>query len=103
MRGRVFVFDGGHDLRYGAVMTIKDTVTRFSRQPGDTGSPEVQIALLTRRIGHLSEHARRNANDHSGRRGLVAMVSNRRSLLRYLRRVSLPRYASLIARLGLRR
>ena len=74
-----------------------------ARQPGDTGSPEVQVALLTSRISYLTEHFKSNKKDHHSRRGLLAMVSQRRKLLDYLKRESVERYQSLIARLGLRK
>jgi len=69
----------------------------------DTGSPEVQVALLTDRINYLTEHFKVNAKDHHSRKGLLAMVSQRRKLLDYLKRKSLERYQSLIQRLGLRK
>jgi small subunit ribosomal protein S15 len=69
----------------------------------DTGSPEVQVALLTARINHLTPHFKANKKDHHGRRGLLRMVSQRRKLLDYLKRKDVQRYAALIAKLGLRR
>jgi small subunit ribosomal protein S15 len=80
-----------------------ETMAKFARHEGDTGSPEVQIALLTERITHLTEHLKNNPKDHHSRRGLLKMVSSRRSLLDYLKRTGLPRYRSLIEVLGLRR
>jgi small subunit ribosomal protein S15 len=79
------------------------TIQKFQQHDGDTGSPEVQVALLTERISHLTEHLKVNAKDHHSRRGLLRMVGNRRSLLDYLQRKSFDRYASLIRELGLRR
>ena len=79
------------------------TIDKFKQHDGDTGSPEVQVALLTERIAHLTEHLKVNAKDHHSRRGLLRMVGNRRSLLDYLRRKSFDRYATLIQSLGLRR
>ncbi len=70
---------------------------------GDTGSPEVQIALLTRRINDLTEHFRAHPKDHSSRRGLLKMVSNRSALLRYVRDRDIKRYQTIITRLGLRK
>ncbi|MCL5734445.1 MAG: 30S ribosomal protein S15 [Actinobacteria bacterium] len=70
---------------------------------GDTGSPEVQIALLTRRINDLTEHLRAHPKDHSSRRGLLKMVGNRSALLRYVRDRDLKRYQAIITRLGLRK
>lgn len=69
----------------------------------DTGSPEVQVALLTARINHLTEHLKANKNDHHSRRGLLKMVGQRRNLLNYLMRVDIERYRALIERLGIRK
>ncbi|MDQ3879242.1 MAG: 30S ribosomal protein S15 [Actinomycetota bacterium] len=74
-----------------------------ARSDGDTGSPEVQIAVLTRRIADLTEHLKTHSKDHHSRRGLLRMVGRRRRLLEYLRREDVERYRSLIAKLGLRR
>ena len=81
----------------------QEVIKDFQRQEGDTGSPEVQIALLTRRIEGLSDHFEGHTKDHHSRRGLIALVSQRRRLLDYLKRDDIERYASLIGRLGLRR
>ena len=78
-------------------------ITDFAVHEGDTGSPEVQIALLTQRISHLTEHLKVNKKDFSSRRGLLKMVGRRSSLLKYLRRTSFERYQGVIKRLGLRR
>ena len=75
----------------------------YQRAKGDTGSPEVQVALLTARINDLTGHFKSNAKDHHGRRGLLRMVSQRRSLLNYLKDNDLDRYRTLIERLGLRK
>jgi small subunit ribosomal protein S15 len=75
----------------------------FEVHEGDTGSPEVQVALLTRRINDLTEHFREHPKDHSSRRGLLKMVSNRSALLRYVRDRDLKRYQTIITRLGLRK
>jgi small subunit ribosomal protein S15 len=75
----------------------------FEVHDGDTGSPEVQIALLTRRINDLTEHFRAHPKDHSSRRGLLKMVSNRSALLRYVRDRDIKRYQTIITRLGLRK
>ncbi len=69
----------------------------------DTGSPEVQVALLTARINHLNEHLKDNKNDHHSRRGLLKMVGRRRNLLAYLKKKDIERYRALIAKLGLRK
>ena len=81
----------------------QEVIKEFQRQEGDTGSSEVQIALLTRRIADLSGHFKDHKKDHHSRRGLLAIVSQRRRLLDYLKRDDVERYASLIGRLGLRR
>lgn len=75
----------------------------FEMHQGDTGSPEVQIALLTRRINDLTEHLRAHPKDHSSRRGLLKMVGNRSALLKYVRSRDLKRYQTIISRLGLRK
>jgi small subunit ribosomal protein S15 len=80
-----------------------DIIDRFARTPGDTGSPEVQIALLTQRISHLTEHLQEHKLDHHTRRGLLLLVGQRRRLLNYLRKQNVDRYRSLIEELGLRR
>lgn len=78
-------------------------VGQYQRAPGDTGSPEVQIALLTENINSLTEHFKTNVKDFHSRRGLLKMVSQRRSLLDYLKRVDVEAYRSIIERLGLRK
>jgi small subunit ribosomal protein S15 len=78
-------------------------VQDYARAPNDTGSPEVQVALLTERIGNLTEHLKTHAKDFHSRRGLLMLVGQRRSLLDYLKRKDSARYESLIARLNLRR
>ena len=78
-------------------------ISEHARAEGDTGSPEVQIALLSRRIAELTEHLKTHPKDHHSRRGLLRMVGRRRRLLGYLRREDVERYRSLIAKLGLRR
>ena len=78
-------------------------VSEYQRAKGDTGSPEVQIALLTENINGLTDHFKANVKDHHSRRGLLRMVSQRRSLLDYLKRVDLDKYRSTIERLGLRK
>ena len=81
----------------------KEIVDAYARGERDTGSPEVQVALLTARIQGLTEHFSTHKHDHHSRRGLVRMVNSRRKLLDYLKREDLDRYRDLIARLGLRR
>jgi small subunit ribosomal protein S15 len=80
-----------------------ETISKFARAPGDTGSPEVQVALLSERVTHLTEHLKNNHKDHHSRRGLLKMVGQRRALLDYLKRKDLERYRKLIEQLGLRR
>jgi small subunit ribosomal protein S15 len=88
-----------------SVSTVRkaETITKFQQHDGDTGSPEVQIALLSERISHLTEHLKNNHKDHHSRRGLLKMVGQRRALLDYLKRKNLDRYRKLIDTLGLRR
>ena len=81
----------------------REIVQKFGKSESDTGSPEVQIALLTARINHLTEHLREHRHDHHSRRGLLMLVGQRRRLLNYLQRHHLDRYRSLIGELGLRR
>ena len=78
-------------------------VTDYQVAKNDTGSPEVQVALLTDRITYLTEHFKNNAKDHHSRKGLLALVSQRRKLLDYLKRKNLDRYQGLIKRLGIRK
>ncbi len=75
----------------------------YATHPGDTGSPEVQIAVLTKRINDLTEHLKTHKKDHHSRRGLLKMVGKRRNLLNYLTKVDIERYRSIIARLGIRK
>jgi len=86
-----------------AEMSKLDIVSNFQRAQGDTGSPEVQVALLTARVNYLTGDVKTHAKDHHSRRGLLKMVSRRRKLLDYLKRTNLPSYRSLIEKLGLRK
>ena len=81
----------------------QEIIRKYARKEGDTGSPEVQIALLSGRINALTEHLRNNKKDHSTRRGLLAMVALRKKLLAYLARENRTRYISLTDELGIRR
>ena len=81
----------------------QEIISGFATKDGDTGSPEVQIALLTERIKHLTDHLRSARHDNASRRGLLSMVGQRRRLLAYLHRRSPERYQEIIGRLGLRR
>lgn len=80
-----------------------EIMKEYARHEGDTGSPEVQIAVLTEEINHLNEHARNHKKDHHSYRGLMKKVGHRRNLLAYLRKKDVQRYRELIKRLGLRR
>jgi len=80
-----------------------ELIEQFQQKEGDTGSPEVQVALLTERINYLTDHFKVHPKDHHSRRGLLKMVGQRRRLLNYLQRVDHDRYRSLIGKLGLRR
>ncbi len=81
----------------------KDIVAQYAIKEGDTGSPEVQIAILSNRINDLTDHFKTHAKDNHSRRGLIKMVSTRRRLLDYVKATDVARYNSLIERLGLRR
>lgn len=81
----------------------QDIISSFKIHDNDTGSPEVQVALLTERINYLTEHFKVHKKDHHSRRGLLKLVSQRRKLLDYLKRSDIKRYESLIERLGLRK
>ncbi|WP_237699588.1 30S ribosomal protein S15 [Kytococcus sedentarius] len=81
----------------------KSIIEEYATTEGDTGSPEVQVALLTQRIKDLTEHSRQHKHDHHTRRGLLLLVGRRKRLLRYLEATDIERYRSLIKRLGLRR
>lgn len=83
--------------------TKQQIMTDYATKDGDTGSPEVQIAMLTQRITDLTEHSRQHPHDHHSRRGLLLLVGQRRRQLRYLQRIDIERYRALIKRLGLRR
>lgn len=80
-----------------------DVIKKFARHEGDTGSSEVQVALLTTRINELTEHLREHTKDHHSRRGLLMMVGQRRRLLNYLRRADLDAYQRIVQELGLRK
>ena len=81
----------------------EEIIQEHQTHEGDTGSPEVQVAVLTRRIAHLTEHLREHKHDYHSRRGLLKMVGKRRRLLKYLQKKDVERYRALIAKLGLRR
>ena len=81
----------------------KETIGKFATHEGDTGSPEVQIALLTERINYLTEHFKTHAKDHHSRRGLLKLVGQRRRLLDYLKHKGAERYRTLIGTLGIRK
>ena len=81
----------------------QEIIAKYATHEGDTGSPEVQVALLSKRIADLTEHLTEHKHDHHSRRGMQLMIGDRRRLLDYLKRVDINRYRSLIERLGLRR
>ena len=80
-----------------------ELINKFGRTANDTGSPEVQIALLTERINELTDHLKANKNDHHSRRGLLKMVGQRRGLLAYLKKIDIERYRAIVEGLGLRK
>ena len=81
----------------------QEIIKNNARTEGDTGSPEVQIAILTKRINDLTEHLKNNKNDHHSRRGLLKMVGRRKNLLGYLQKTDIERYRAIVAKLGLRK
>ncbi|NMN01293.1 30S ribosomal protein S15 [Bifidobacterium sp. DSM 109958] len=81
----------------------QEIIAKFATHEGDTGSPEVQVALLSKRISDLTEHLKQHKHDHHSRRGMQLMIGDRRRLLDYLKRVDINRYRALIEQLGLRR
>ena len=81
----------------------KEIVAKYGRKAGDTGSPEVQIALLSARIADLTEHLKTHKKDHHSRRGMLKMVGQRRGLLDYLKKTDIERYRAIVEKLGLRR
>ena len=83
--------------------TKQKIIDEYATSDGDTGSPEVQVAILTTRIAHLTEHLKEHKHDHHSRRGLMLLVGQRRRLLNYVAKTDIERYRSLIERLGLRR
>ena len=83
--------------------TKKKIIAEYATTEGDTGSPEVQVALLSHRISHLTEHLKQHKHDHHSRRGLLLLVGQRRRLLNYLQKTDIERYRSIVERLGLRR
>ena len=83
--------------------TKQEIIEKFQLHEGDTGSPEVQIALLTERINHLNEHLKGHKNDHHSRRGLLKMVGQRRGLLNYLKETDIERYRNILNELNLRK
>jgi small subunit ribosomal protein S15 len=93
---------GGEHVAYDAAIK-KQTIEEYATKEGDTGSPEVQVAVLTKRIAHLTEHLKEHKHDHHSRRGLMLLVGQRRRLLNYVAKTDIERYRSLIERLGLRR
>ncbi len=84
-------------------MNKQEIIAKYGRKEGDTGSPEVQVALLTARINHLTDHLRTHEKDHHSRRGLLQMVGRRKGLLDYLKQTDIEKYRQIIADLGLRK
>lgn len=101
MSGEKFEEDGAEVAL--AKEAKQEIITTYMTHPGDTGSPEVQVALLTRRISDLTEHFKTHVKDNHSRRGLLKLVSQRRRLLDYLKRQETDRYYALISRLGIRK
>ncbi len=89
--------------KHGSMKTTQEIISEYGQHDSDTGSPEVQVALLTERIKHLTEHMKEHKHDFHSQRGLLMLVGKRRRLLNYLKRQDVERYRSLIAALGLRR
>lgn len=85
------------------MQTKKEIIEKYGRTPTDTGSPEVQVALLTERINHLTEHLKNHKKDHHSRRGLLMMVGQRKGLLNYIKNKDIVKYRELISDLGLRK
>ena len=81
----------------------QEIITTYATHEGDTGSPEVQIAILTKRINDLTEHLKVNPKDHHSRRGMFKMIGNRRNLLNYLQKKDIERYRAIVEKLGLRK
>lgn len=94
---------GRIDRTHRFMKTTQEIISEYGQHDSDTGSPEVQVALLTERIKHLTEHMKTHKHDFHSQRGLLMLVGKRRRLLNYLRRQDVERYRSLIAALGLRR
>lgn len=104
-----------HTILFGRIIILKEDhkmiakekkqaiIAEYGRTPGDTGSPEVQVAILSARIAELTEHLKANPKDHHSRRGMLKMIGQRRGLLAYLKEIDIERYRSLIERLGLRK
>lgn len=90
-------------LSKAVIPNRESIIAEYATHPGDTGSPEVQVALMSARINHLTEHLRTHKKDHHSRRGLLMLVGQRRRLLNYLMKNDIERYRSLIQRLNLRR
>ncbi len=98
------LFEKGVHVSIGTdAETKKKIIAEYATVEGDTGSPEVQIALLSHRISHLTEHLKAHKHDHHSRRGLLLLVGQRRRLLNYLEKTEIERYRSIVQRLGLRR
>jgi len=101
------IFQGALKYKEDQQMIAKEKkqaiIAEYGRTPNDTGSPEVQVAILSARIAELTEHLKENPKDHHSRRGMLKMIGQRRGLLSYLKEIDIERYRSLIERLGLRK
>jgi small subunit ribosomal protein S15 len=97
------VTTGVHSGEQDDPMSKQDTISEHRTHETDTGSPEVQIALLSARISHLTEHLRQHPKDHHSRRGLLMLVGRRRRMLDYVRSIDVNRYREIVSKLGLRR
>jgi small subunit ribosomal protein S15 len=99
--------DGDYNIYFGGINMVKETkqeiISKYQLHEGDTGSSEVQIAILTERINHLNDHLKTHKKDHHSRRGLLKMVGARRGLLNYLQKNDIERYRAIIEKLGLRK
>ncbi len=103
LKTRVRVFNQGAHIMTLAATDKSEIISSFGRTSKDTGSPEVQVAILTKRINELTSHFKAHAKDHHSRRGLLKMVSRRRKLLDYLKKTNFDTYKNLIDKLGLRK
>ena len=102
-QGFLYLSFSHETVSFSDVISIWEIIAKYGRTPNDTGSPEVQIALLTARIVMLTDHLKMHKKDHHSRRGLLKMVGQRRGLLNYLKEIDIERYRAIVAELGLRK